>query len=108
MILGDILTVSGYHGRVQLQYEITPAEHFEMVKNVRVRTTERLVRICLFGVGILVGVVAYQYLGQVFGAFLISLFLCLSGHFAANHALHHSSQDLLSQPTFVRKAHGDI
>jgi len=62
---------------VQLQYDITPAEHFEMVKNVRIRTAGRLVRICLYGVGVLIGVVSYQYLGQLFGVFLISLFTTL-------------------------------
>ena len=62
---------------MQLQYEITPAEHLEMIKNVKSRGASRLIRICLYGVGVFIGVVTYQYLGQVFGAFFISLFATL-------------------------------
>jgi YcxB-like protein len=69
--------VSGYHNRVQLQYEITPAEHLEMVKTVRIRPAVRLVRICLYGIGLLLGVAIYKYLGQVIGVFFISLFATL-------------------------------
>ncbi len=69
--------MSGYHSRVQLQYEITPAEHLEMVKTVRIRPARRLVRICLYGVGVLLGVALYQYLEPVIGVFFISLFAAL-------------------------------
>jgi hypothetical protein len=48
-----------------------------MIKTVRIRGVSRLVRICLYVFGILVGVVMYRYLEQVFGAFLISLFATL-------------------------------
>jgi len=69
--------VSGYHSRVQLQYEITPAEHLEMVKTVRIRPVRQLVRICLYGVGVILGVAIYQYLEHVIGVFFISLFAAL-------------------------------
>jgi hypothetical protein len=62
---------------VQLQYEITPAEHFEMVKTVRIRPARRLVRICLYGVGVILGAAIYQYLEHVIGVFFISLFATL-------------------------------
>jgi hypothetical protein len=66
--------VSGYYSRVQLQYEITPAEHLEMVRAVRIRPARQLVRICLYGVGIILGVAIYQYLEHLIGVFFISLF----------------------------------
>jgi hypothetical protein len=62
---------------VQLEYEITPAEHFEMIKHVRIRPAARIVRICLYVFGIVIGVVTYQYLEQVLGTFLVSLFVAL-------------------------------
>jgi hypothetical protein len=62
---------------VQLQYDITPAEHLEMIKAVRIRSTTRLVRICLYGIGILLGVATYQYIEKVIGVFFISVFATL-------------------------------
>ena len=62
---------------MQLQYEITPAEHLEMVKTVRIRPVRQLVRICLYGVGVILGVAIYQYLEHVIGVFFISLFAAL-------------------------------
>ncbi|MFZ0952463.1 MAG: YcxB family protein [Candidatus Sulfotelmatobacter sp.] len=62
---------------MQLEYDITPAEHLEMVKTVRIRPARRLVRICLYGVGIFLGVAVYQSIEHVIGVFLISLFAAL-------------------------------
>jgi hypothetical protein len=59
---------------VQLQYEITPAEHLEMVRTVRIRPARQLVRICLYGVGVILGVAIYQYFGDLIGVFFISIF----------------------------------
>ncbi len=48
-----------------------------MVKTVRIRPARRLVRICLYGVGVFLGVAVYQYIEHVIGVFFISLFATL-------------------------------
>jgi len=48
-----------------------------MVKTVRIRPVRQLVRICLYGVGVILGVAIYQYLEHVIGVFFISLFAAL-------------------------------
>jgi hypothetical protein len=48
-----------------------------MIKAVRIRPTARLVRICLYVVGLLLGVAVYQDIGEVIGVFFISVFATL-------------------------------
>lgn len=48
---------------VQLKYDITPAEHLEMIKAVRFSTGHQLMRMSLFGFGLLVSLSAYKYFG---------------------------------------------
>jgi len=58
---------------VQLQYEITPAEHLEKVKVVR----PLLVNPFLDGFGLLAGVITYLYFDKTFGMLLTSVFAAL-------------------------------
>ena len=48
-----------------------------MVKTTRIRPARRLVRICLDGVGVLLGFATYQYIEPVIGVFFITLFSAL-------------------------------
>jgi hypothetical protein len=64
----------GYHRLVQLQYEITPADHLEKVKVVRGNSTTRVIRICLSVVGLSLGVLGYRYFGLYWSVGLISFF----------------------------------
>jgi hypothetical protein len=63
-----------YHRIVQLQYEITPTDHLEMVKVVRFRRKTQVIRICLDVVGLLLGFEVYCYFNLVWGVFLITFF----------------------------------
>lgn len=63
-----------YHRLVQLQYEITPADHLEMVKVVRCTRKTQVIRIGLDVVGLLLGFAVYGYFNLVWGVFLITFF----------------------------------
>ena len=61
---------------VQLQYEITAAEHLEMVKKRHRRLAQKMINLYIGGCSILLGIVSYRYFGAssvaliVVGSFL--------------------------------------
>ena len=59
----------------QLRYEITPAEHLEMVKVVRSSLAGRLIRIYLAVIGLSLGIVSYLYFDRSLGLLMILLFI---------------------------------
>ena len=68
------MSLCGYHHLVQLSYEITPADHLEMVKVVHTSLVSRLVKICLGVVGLSLGVLGYRYFDHSWSVVLISVF----------------------------------
>jgi sterol desaturase/sphingolipid hydroxylase (fatty acid hydroxylase superfamily) len=60
---------------VQLSYEITPADHLEMVKVVRASLFSRVVKICLGIVGLALGILAHRYFNHSLGVVSISVFV---------------------------------
>jgi hypothetical protein len=60
---------------VQLQYEITPADHLEMIKAVRASSTARLLRYCLDIFAITLGIFIYLCGDHWTGSFFVSFFL---------------------------------
>jgi hypothetical protein len=61
----------------QLRYEITPADHLEMVKVVRSSAARQLVRFSTSLIGLLSGAVIYSYFDRPFGQFVILVFVLL-------------------------------
>ena len=60
---------------IQLRYEITPAEHLEMVKITRIIFASRLIRICLSIVGLSFAILSYRYLDHSWSVSLITVFV---------------------------------
>lgn len=63
---------------MQLQYEITPADHLEMIKAVRVGGTARILRVCIDVLGMALGIFIYICGDRVTGLFFILFFLLLA------------------------------
>jgi hypothetical protein len=61
---------AGFVQFMQLQYEITPEEHLELVKTHR-SLTQRVFTLSLGGMGLLTGITAYPYLDHAWSLVLI-------------------------------------
>ena len=60
---------------LQLRYEITPAEHLEMVKVVRSSLAGQFIRTFLGIIGIGLGIASYRYFDRSLGWLMISIFI---------------------------------
>src|SRR5262245_38899547 len=73
---------------MQLQYDIKPKEHLEMVRTHR-GLWSRIVLLYLGGTGVVTGIVAYQYLDRTWSMFLICLsFWVLVLDFLSPYIIH--------------------
>lgn len=59
---------------MQVSYDITPSEHLEMVRAVRISSTTQTIRVCLGILGFLLAILSTRYVDTALGLLLAVIF----------------------------------